>query len=417
MRKHIFYYFLANMFIYASIYSAHDFLRGIIKKETQLSLSQSSLLDLFEIVRIPGACLFAFLADKTRRPVPIVILCVFGYCMSVAYFVYAPDAIKPRGFTLLTFVVDASIRFFNCGIFPPLEILVLRESLRTGSHSRTYGVMRVSATLGRIAASLSNMVFCGNKDTEHRNMVNLLVVFGAAAIIVLGVSTFLPDESIEKRVGESVGFAKNMSVILRSGYGMILLVVILQGIPRTSYSSTQSQYLASVGVTNRHQLLIFLMRVVPESIFYLTAPHFEKVVGCYWLFSVATVSCLLHMAPYLCLPEQMAKGTQVLFYASVEVFKGMTSCLMGYSCAKITRMHVPEHALVTAQGLYNASLIGFGGALSGTIGYFVLGSGRGASPREFMPFFTLNFVVGLCGTLLIITLAILRTKKSTATLM
>lgn len=409
MKRQSICYFLANMFIYAGIYSVHNFFKEMVGKKN-LTLKQLNFLDIFEFIRIPGASLFSFLADKTGRLQEIVIACMLGYSISIVYLFYAPSAIKPEGFTVGMFLLDAVIKLFNCGIFPPLEMLVLHETCRRGHSKRAYGIMRISATMGRALGHLSNFL---NTSGSVAFKINVLVFYSLLAVLMLVLSICLEhrpskDEAGREEKATEVRFLKNIRVILRSRYSAILLIVISQGLHRTSHTSMQASYLSALGIKELQKRGIFMFRIIPEVVFYLMASYMEDLVGCYWMLSLATLAAFLYMVPYLYLPRNLAPDTYATLYAFAEIFKGIFSCFMGYSCAKLTKLLIPEYARVTAQGMYNSSLIGVGSILSGIAGWIMLEKDSG--PQAFRLFFMVNMLAGLFGMLLSVFLSLKKRK-------
>lgn len=418
MTKQKLYYFLANVFICAAIYPIDKFLKSMIRDKRSISLSGISLLNVLEIIRIPGVSFFSFLADRTQKSVHIVIVCVFGYCMSILCLLYASSTSIEKKISLSTVLGVSIANFFNSGIFPPLEMLVLHESLRSGNSKRTYGIMRTSSALGIIIGHLSNLIK-KSKEKEVLNYIKIvvLITYSTLAILTLAISLLSHHKAQERRKTQltevaNLGFIRHLLMILKSQYKFILIVVITQGFHRTSYSSMQALYLKSLGIKDQSAHVIFILRVVPEIIFYVFARDVEAYVGCYWMFSLATVSALLHMTSYLALPTNLRSYLYVTFYALVEMFRGVYSCFMSYSCAKLTKLLVPEYARVTAQGLYNLSLLGLGSISSGLIGYYMLSDDpdQNYRPVDFRLFFITNLVVGFIGTILISFIAF-RNKK------
>lgn len=418
MGKQKLYYFLANVFICAAIYPIDKFLKRMIRDKRSISLSGISLLNVLEIIRIPGASFFSFISDRTQKSAHIVIFCVFGYCVSIVCLLYASNASGERKDSILTALGVGIANFFNSGIFPPLEMLVLHESLRFGNSKRTYGIMRTSSALGIITGHLSNLI----KISKERDVLNyikivVLVSYSTLAILTLAVSVIFQHKAQEKSKAQSAeitnhGFFSRLLIILKSQYKFILIVVITQGFHRTSYSSMQALYLKSLGVKDQGAHVIFTLRVVPEIIFYIFARDVEAYIGCYWMFSLATVSALLHTMSYSVLPTNMSSYLYVVFYAFAEMFRGVYSCFMSYSCAKITKFLIPKYARITAQGLYNVCLLGLGSISSGLVGYYMLSNDpdQNYRPEDFKPFFMANLVVGLIGTILISSIAF-RNKK------
>lgn len=416
--------FLANLFLYATIYTTNNFIKEIYRSKLEVKNSRTSLLDMFTVLKLFTSWRISALVGRYQVHILVVIISLVSYCSLLCGILIWPEIIKGYKYSVLDipitlFLFDFLIRMTESGMFPTMEVLILHVSNTESQNPKTFGMMRLSNAFGRfLAYAFSTFLTNTFSISQNASFVFGLIILGltTAALLVYTLSLKIKIQSKVKETSP-LGFFESFWKIASSSFGIVLFFIALQGITRTALSSYQTAQADKSKSGSAKKFYLF--RCVPEILAGFTTSYFEQLVGVRWMAVIGGVLAISKGVGYAYFP--MGNDTKfknewinTIYKFGLEIPKAIASAYIGYSCTRLNAyFNVPE-LRTYAQGLYNGAYSGLGAFLSGIFGFFyirdpVSGDDQSVIDAEFSAFFKVVSFLSFIGVIPMIFLA-LRTK-------
>lgn len=408
--------FLANMLMYASVYSSHNFLKGLYKTAFKLKHKKTSLLEIQTIVRLVSAYFIGNLADSTQQYSLITLVCLGGYAFMMFSIIFFPALFNISGFGPKLVAFDMLIKVFDSGTFPIMETLVINAAYAQGSVKKMYTYMRFSMVIGRMIAHGSNAILDRiNPEGRHtsENMVSITMSYFIMSVPIFLAAHFTgvgkhgraeKEEKVEKK-GTLV---QTLRRILLSEYALILVFVGMQGIHRVAVGLYQHVVLEKLFPHSNKTRYIFLLRFGPDIIAELIAPYVESSIGVMRMILVGAIAGIVKTLVYAFPPKGMSQNSMFFYFQFFEIFKAIFSSFVSYGCTRLNRYYNPPAIQASAQGLYNGMYTAIGAAISGLVGYWAIGD----EDKDEMPFMSFFLLTAVCGAIGLIPVVYLVAKRS-----
>ncbi|KAF7684123.1 hypothetical protein TCON_0683 [Astathelohania contejeani] len=397
------------LFLTASIYTAHNFMEPITNEATGGSLSQFGLFDMFGIVKFFGAFFWTNLADRTKGGTIIGSICLIGYSLFFTLLGYAPDFMKARGLNLWTVLYFFCLNFFLSGCYPIAEYLFLEVLESTENIQKYYGKIRIGFPIGSIIAHGTQILLKEILGDRKDNLYNYVAtgVYAAMATCMY----FLLHIQIQQRDKKSNSKVKTKYTDIQINYSaikklftfdiiLLMLMSILQGIPRSSVATYLTEYQKQNKVTKSKARVLLMIRLIPEvSMLYLIS-YFEKFIGYKILLGIGLI--LGTLRPFLLgfVDIKWFNGYDGGFWIMMEIIKAVFSAFFGYSSSRCYKEKSNETNCSLAQGVASGCYNGMGAFISGFIAFFFLDSRwiyyQGSQLRGF---FLITALLAFCGLL------------------
>lgn len=378
--------FLGNLFTYAAIYSVHNYISQIIKSQTNLPNKSIALLNAYDISKLVSAYFFGMIADKFRIRYLVSLTCLTMYVITMHYITYH---IKDSSLNLKTVFFDLTLKAFNTGVIPLVEVMTVNMASYHKS-KWCYSILRLSLIFGRTLGHLVPKKFIENSSEGRYKSLRL---FACCAVPTLLFLHFFTREIEKKKEIEpkKVSLVKNLKEIVYSQYFLILIFVVFQGIHRTSTSSFQTIYTRMIS-GKQNESYVYIFRTLPELLADLTCPFIERKYGCINLVYIGAAFGISKALIYSFLTE----NSFYLFYFA-EIPKAFFSCFLCYGVTKLTKFYNSMERIATAQALYNGLFNGLSPCLAGLIGYFTL---HDESVESLKLLFLVTSFIGISGFVL-----------------
>ncbi|KAM0687867.1 hypothetical protein COBT_000882 [Conglomerata obtusa] len=410
-------YFLINW----CVYSAHNYMYTIISNNTTLSPKKYSILEILLIIKLFGAFFWTNLADRTKKHKMILVIGLLGYAIFFSAFRYAPECMKAVQLNIFTIIYRSFSIFFLSAVYATMDAFVLEVLEQEGKERKNYGLIKMIGCLGHGFAHLVlrsvEKKYESLKGGYAAILLTIIVAVSCAAYIFISFS-FLKlnkevkiksNDSFKKKVKKNF---KYINELLTVNLFLFIGSITLQGIHRQSVATYLEDYYKKSGFNDADVKKVFAIRTAPEFVMYFATSYIDKFIGIYWMMFFSILFAIVRPLSYAYIHlENYTKSTADAWVIGLELMKGIFSALFGYSSSKLVKEISPEKTKSLAQGLVNGCYSGFAPAISGVLGYFLLGTDlivfKGSDIRGI---FLFTGGLGAFGLLLMIVL-IFRNKK------
>ncbi|RVD91938.1 Major Facilitator Superfamily (MFS) protein [Tubulinosema ratisbonensis] len=428
MRKILKWVWCTDFFTYSCLFSIQSYIKPLLISNSEIKCKETSLLDMFTILRMVTAYLFTYLGDKLHSRYFIAIFCLLGYALVVTSITFLLPFLGAQEFGFKMILVNFFYEAFESGLLPLLETMSVTVSTKYGG-KYAYATMRSALVLGRISGHLlpvfyNKVIF--NNDKSNRNHFFAMVTWASFAFPLL-ITMHRKCKFIElpaqtelsmkcgratdaKIVQENV--LRNLYEILHSEYFFILLSILLFGVYKTAIVNYQSLFTNTIFNDTKFTAMIYIFRSLPELFTTMIAPFFEGIIGNLWIIFIGGVCGLIKTFVYAYYPMNWSVSAKVFLFLALEIPKAIFCDWVCYGATKMTEFYNPMYRRATAQGLFNGFFNGGCAFISGIVGYFTLGDQITLQNiQNLKNFFFICGCFGIAGLVILVGLYIYQNRK------
>ncbi|KAK1350979.1 MFS_1-like transporter [Hamiltosporidium magnivora] len=412
---------LIYLSVSASVYCAHNFMYSFLKASCSIEIHDFSMLDTLEVLRLIGGFFWTNLADRTNKHRIIAIINMVGYAVFLNLLQWAPWFMKAKELNIWTIIYRGLSIFFQCGIYPILDAVILEMLEKNGKSRKHYSKIRIASTLGHVLAHLAviSVSYIFSVKQKDEKVVLILTSF---FVLVTSILIFFYFSDVEKKETKKNKFPLKIRIqrnlkyvreILTFSFILFNITGTLQGIYRNAMTSFLPAHLENIGMKNNSIRGLFILRCLPEIGMLWITPYIERFVSIYvmMLFGI----CFGVFRPLLYGFAELKNLGQTGIYSVCilnELTKGIFSALYGYGSSKMAKEFSTEKTKALAQGIQGGCYCGLAPFICGLMGYFILKYDlfeyRGNSLRGF---FILTGLLGCFGIFILLVLINNRKKK------
>jgi PPP family 3-phenylpropionic acid transporter len=346
--------FTFNFLLFAAFASVSPFFvlyyQGLGFTGTQIGL----LTGIVPLVTLVSAPLWTGLADATHRHRLLMSLGLLGGVITTIVFPVL-NAFVP------IFVTAVLLYFFMAPVTPLADSATM---FMLADEKELYSRIRLGATLGfGIAAFISGLLV--------QNYGLRYAFWGCATLFFLGiiVSQKLVYGQLE---AESPARGRALTLLTNPRWVLFLVVAFAGGLGVAAYNNYLFPFMKELGANESTMGLALMVGMVSEIPILFFGNRLIKYLKSYGLFMLSIAVTGLRMLLFA------TSGTPslVLF---IQLLNGLTLATMWVAGVSYADENAPAGMSATAQGLFNAMVMGFGMAVGGFVGGLLLESinGRG----------------------------------------
>lgn len=427
MRKILRWLWCTDFFTYSCLFSIQSYIKPLLISSSQVKCRETSLLDMFTILRMVTAYLFTYLGDKLHSRYFVALFCLLGYAFVVACITFLLPFFGAQEFGFKMIFINFLYEAFESGLLPLLETMSVTVSSKYGG-KYSYAIMRSALVLGRITGHLlpvlyKKILFMAEKNKNHFFAMLTWACFAFPLLIIMHkkckyiempLDTDLPikcGKTTDSKVKQE-NFFKNLTEILQTEYFFILLSILLFGVYKTAIVNYQSLFTNTIFNDTKFTAMIYIFRSIPELFTTLIVPFFEGIIGNLWIIFIGGVCGLIKTFVYAYYPTEWSTTNKVFLFFALEIPKAIFCDWVCYGATKLTEFYNPMYRRATAQGLFNGFFNGGCAFISGIIGYLTLGNEVNCGNIDNLKrFFFICGCFGIFGLIILIGLFIYQKRK------